>query len=145
MAIASGAGTILYRGQTVPPPAVGSDSFVAVGRVRNIGGPQIQKEQVEATSLDSTGGFKEYVSGLKEPGQLTLTLLFDPANGQHIGVRADVQASTALSQRNWRIVWPNGEQADFVGEVLGFNRDTQSNEVLTAEVTVQISGLITFT
>lgn len=145
LATATGVGTILYRGQTVPPPPPDQDNFIPVGKVRNIGGPQIQKEQVEETSLESVGGFKEYQSGLREPGQLAFTINFDPSNSQHIGIRADAQASSAASKRNWRIRWANGEQADLVGEVMGYNRDAQPNEILSAEITLQISSLIQFT
>lgn len=145
MSTSAGVGTILSRGQTVPPPAAGSDTFVAVGKVKVIGGPSVKKEQIEQTSLDSVGGFKEYLSGLKDPGQLTFTLNMDPANSQHTAIRADAQLSSALSQRNWRIVWPNSEQADFVGEVLEYTRTTNPNEILPVDITVQISGVVTFT
>lgn len=144
MSTSTGVGTILSRGQTVPPPAPGSDTFIAVGKVRQVSGPQIKKEKVEQTSLDSTGGFKEYLSGLRDPGELTFDISMDPGNSQHVGLRSDAQNSTALSQRNWRITWPNGETADLVGEVYGYDRDTQPNEVLKASITVQISGVVTF-
>ena len=55
----TGVGTILRRGQgTDPVPAPGSDTFDVVGRVRNISGPNIAKEEVEDSTLDAAGGFK---------------------------------------------------------------------------------------
>lgn len=145
MAIATGVGTILSRGQTTPPNASpAADSYVAVGRVKSITGPQVQKEQVEVTTLDSTGGFKEFLSGIKDPGQATFDIVFDPANNQHLGIRADSLALSAAAMRNWKIVWTNGETVYFQGEVLGYNRSTEPNTPLTASITVQISGLPTY-
>lgn len=147
MTISTGVGTVLSRGAgTNPVPAPAGDTFNAVGRITNISGPTITKEFVESSALDSAGGFKEFLSGLRDPGEFTFTLQLNPALTEHQGVLADAAAGTAASQRNWRIVWPNGGQADMVGEVSSAgNFTTEPNGVITMEVTVRVSGQITFT
>lgn len=146
MTISAGVGTILSRGAgTNPVPSPGTDTFNAVGRVKNIGGPSITKEFFEVSALDSAGGFKEFLSGLRDPGELTFTIQMDPASTEHQGIVADAAASSTLSQRNWRIVWPNSAQADMVGEVSSVVNSTEPNAEITFDVTVRLSGVVTFT
>lgn len=147
----TGVGTILRKGQgTNPVPVVASDSFDVVGRVRNIGGPTIAKQQVEDDTLDAASGYKEYLSGLRDAGTLEFALSFTPGTAssplnQHQAILADINASTAASRRNWQIEWPDGTKADFQGEVFNVAMNTEPNSPVDANITVQINGAVTFT
>lgn len=147
----TGVGTILSRGAGANPiPAPGADTFTAVGRVRNISGPDLTKEEVEDSTLDSSGGYKEFLSGLRDPGQIELPLSFEPgttgtpANSQQDLV-TDFNAATAAARRNWRITWPDGTVADFQGEVFGLNFNTEPNSPVEMTATIRINGQVTFT
>lgn len=147
----TGVGTILRRGQgTNPVPSVGSDTFDVVGRVRNIGGPNIQKEEVEDTTLDASGGFKEKLSGLKDGGNIEFALSFTPGTSatplnQHQAVIGDINLSTADSRRNWQMEWPDGTIADFQGEVFSIGFNTEPNSPVDVSVSVTVNGAVTIT
>lgn len=147
----TGVGTILRRGQGANPiPSVGTDTFDVVGRVRNIGGPQASKEEVEDSTLDAAGGYKEYLSGLKDPGNCELALSWEPGTigsdtNMHQAIEGDFAASTAASRRNWQIEWPDGTIADFQGEVFNFAPNTEPNSVVDVAVTIRINGAVTYT
>lgn len=147
----TGVGTILRRGQgTNPVPAPGSDTFDVVGRVRSLSGPNITKEEVDDTTLDATGGFKEKLSGLRDGGQVEFPLSFTPGTAaspanKHQEVIADINNSTANSRRNWQIEWPDGTICDFQAEVFGVAFNTEPNSPVDATVTLTINGAITLT
>ena len=147
----TGIGTILRRGQgTNPVPAVGSDTFDVVGRVRNISLGHSQKEEVEDTTLDSAGGFKEFLSGSKDPGNLEFAVSFEPGTtaspaNMHQSLLSDANATTANSLRNWQIEWPDGTIADFQGEVFSTQINTEPNAPVDITVTVRKSGQVTIT
>lgn len=147
----TGVGTILRRGQgTNPVPSVGSDTFDVVGRVRNISGPNIQKEEVEDTTLDASGGYKETLSGLRDGGTVELALSFTPGTAaspanQHQSVIADINNSTANSRRNWQVEWPDGTILDFQGEVFGIGFNTEPNSPVDVNVTIRMNGNPTVT
>ena len=44
------------------------------GSNRHISGPDFTKEDIETTALDTPGGFKTYISGLKDGGSLSLEM-----------------------------------------------------------------------
>lgn len=46
---------------------------------RGIPVPEKTQEYPEVTSLDSTNGFREYIAGLKDPGELTFEALYTEA------------------------------------------------------------------
>jgi predicted secreted protein len=147
----TGIGTILRRGQgTNPIPAPGADTFDVVGRVRNINLGLSEKEEVEDTTLDSAGGFKEFLSGAKDPGNVEMALSFEPgtalspANAQQ-DLISDSAASTAASRRNWQVEWPDGTIADFVGEVFTAQINTEPNSPVEMSVTIRKSGEVTLT
>lgn len=147
----TGVGTILRRGQGVGTiPAPGSDTFDVVGRVRQIGGPNVQKEEAEDTTLDAPGGYKQYLSGLRDPGNAEFGLSFEPGTtlspaNEHQEIFADVNLSTALSRRNWQIEWPDGTILDFQGEVFAASWNTEPNSPVDMNVTVRITGAVTAT
>jgi len=147
----TGVGTIMRRGQgTNPIPTPGTDVFDVVGRVRSIGGPNIQKAEVEDNTLDSVGGFNEYLSGLRDPGNVEFPLSFTPGTAaqpanRHQEVIADINSNTANSRRNWQIEWPDGTIVDFQAEVFGVNFNTDPNSPVDATITLRINGQVTIT
>lgn len=56
-------------------------------------------DQIEVTSHDSSGGYKEYVSGLMESKEITVPIVWDGANAQHAALLAALQASTTLGYK----------------------------------------------
>lgn len=147
----TGVGTIFRRGQgTDPVPAVGSDSFDVVGRLRSISGPNVQKEPVEDTTLDASGGYKQYLSGLRDGGTVEFPLSFTPGTAstpanKHQEVIADIDNDTDAARRNWQIEWPDGTIVDFQGEVTGVAWNTEPSSPVDASITIQINGAISVT
>ena len=66
-------------------PAVGTiiqyfnktdSSWESLGGVSDISGPDFSKDEIEVTALDTSGGFKSYIGGLKDAGNMTLEMNF---------------------------------------------------------------------
>ena len=53
---------------------LGSPAWEAISEVTDISGPDFTKEEIETTALDTPGGFKTFISGLKDGGNLTLEM-----------------------------------------------------------------------
>ena len=54
-------------------------AYVDLAEITDISGPDFTKEEIETTALDTTGGFKTYIGGLKDGGNLTLEMNFTRA------------------------------------------------------------------
>jgi predicted secreted protein len=136
----SGIGTVVAVGDGASP-----EVFTAIAEIVSADGPSIEAEDIDVTTLDSTGGFKEFISGLKDGGTLDLSLLFTKGATQ-IGLRADLEA-TPPTARNYRLTIPTSPNtiADFSATPKSFSHSQSPTAALAAEVSLKISGAITWT
>ena len=71
MAGFSALGTILRMSTAGGTLAVDS-TIAGIGDLTNIGGPSMSAEEIDVSSHDSDGNFREFVAGFLDPGQITL-------------------------------------------------------------------------
>ena len=55
-------------------------SYVALAEVNNITGPSMTRAFIDVTSLDSTGGYREFITGFRDAGEVKITMNFTIAN-----------------------------------------------------------------
>jgi hypothetical protein len=111
-----------------------------VGEITNISGPNIQVNMIDSTDLsDET---KQRIAGLIDNGEISLDVMWDPADAEHINLYSDLvgRASTTFS-----ITWPDsGEEIwTFSAFVSQFQPTAAVDDKLTASVTLTTTGAIT--
>lgn len=67
----AGVGTQLKRGN-----GASAEVFTALAEINSISGPSNDTQEIEVTSLDSTDGWREYILGFKDGGELTFEMNF---------------------------------------------------------------------
>lgn len=113
-------------------------TYETIAQVANITPPQPERETVEVEDLDPADGVMKKLAGLIDPGEVSLTLNFDPADNGHKALEDDFYAGVA---RNYRIVLPNGYGWTFSGIVTAFApQEISAGDVLQVEVTIAVSG-----
>jgi hypothetical protein len=139
--------SVLYLGQGVAPGvAPGADTFDIIGNLTALGGPEIGKDEIEHTDMDSTA--KEFFGDLPNPGSLSFTANRNFGNAGQTAVRADALQQV---QRNVRIERLDPaddsvlETVDFVGEVMEWSEDAAQASVFTITGRIKISGALTIT
>jgi predicted secreted protein len=136
-----GLGTLLQRGDAGSP-----EVFTTVGEVKNITGPSVSRNMVDATSMDST--YEEAVAGIPSGGTVTLACLLVDQNGQQTGLQADFDAGTL---RNFKIILNNhavlGNRStrSFAAFVQEIGEEYPFDNVMVRNVTLKISGAVTKT
>ena len=48
-----------------------------VAEVVNISGPNIETEDIDITSMDSSSGFRDFIPGLIDGGEISVDLVYD--------------------------------------------------------------------
>lgn len=76
-----GIGVKLKLGDGATP----TEAFTEIANVKDIKWGGRDAGEVDFTHLGSTGGYKEFRQGFKDPGTVTLTLQFDPTHPTHVG------------------------------------------------------------
>ena len=133
MAIKTGVGTVLKMNGTT------------VANITNISGPTMSKETVDTTALDTTGGYKTFITGLKNPGTLTINVMFDKDGYYTLkqGFDSDTPATFEIELPD-RIT-TSGSKLTFSGLITEIPLTIPPGDKITCDVTIQISGAVTFT
>lgn len=71
-----------------------ADHFETIIGVRNIQEQGLSAEQLDATSHDTVGSFRDLIQGLKGWGTFTFEMLWDPGDDIHIQLFDDFKAGT---------------------------------------------------
>lgn len=129
MAGIDGFGTILARESATP------GTYVAIANVSNISGPGLTRETIDVSAHDSPDATREFVGGLKDPGEVSADLNFDPAAHDTLIDDLDEQ------EHNYRITWPEGTTWTFAAILTGFEPGAPIDDKLSASVTWKVSGM----
>jgi len=120
--------------------AASPEVFTSIAEVTSISGPGGSAAVIDTTDLNSTA--KEKRMGLSDEGQVTLDIMYIPANTQHALLRTR-RASRVLT--NFKIIFTDSPATtwSFSGYVLGFTVNNAVDATTNASVTIEVSGSIT--
>lgn len=134
----SGVGTIFRRadGNSSSP------NFTAVAEVNNITGPNLSRDTIDVTSLDSTGGYREFIGSFRDGGEITLEMNFTLDGFDDF--KADFESATL---HDYQIEFQDTGQTTFEisGLVTGISMAVPMDDKVTSTVTIKISGQMTIT
>lgn len=115
---------------------------VAIAEINSITGPNMTRDFIDVTSLDSTGGYREFIAGFRDGGEITLEMNFTPAGFNDL--KDDYESDVAQA---YTIVL-----SDVAATTLGFSGFVTSlgvavpiDDKVTCNVTIKISGQVTIT
>lgn len=113
----------------------------AIAEVKSIGGIELTADTIETTTLSSTGGYKEFIGGFKEAGEVTVTGFFNPSDTN--GQMAMYSAFQSGVTNSFTIIFPStlGASWVFTGVVTGFKTtDIDTDNAIGFESTIKVSG-----
>jgi predicted secreted protein len=126
-------GTKLYKGTT---------TGTAYAQIVSLSGPGMSLDMIDVTSHDSTAAWEEVVGGILRSGEMTMEIVYDPANATHADLVDDIEARTAIV---FTIEFSDAATTEwtFSGFVSGFETDMAHDGALTATVTIKPTGDLT--
>lgn len=134
-------GTQFKRGNGATPTEV----FTSIANVTSIGGPSRTRETIDVTAHDSTDGWMEFIGGLKDGGEISLDLNYDPAETTH-DLDDDFDDT---NPRNYQIVILPGTDDehtwDFAGILTALEDEFPYDDKMGRSMTVKVSGKPTLT
>lgn len=110
-------------------------SYTNVVEVVDAMPPQYSRDAIEATHHGSPSGYKEYIPGLKDAGEVSLTLNYVPSASD-----AYLAAFEASSAGQFRITMPNAVTCTFNGVITGYSPATPRDDKMTTEIKIKVSG-----
>lgn len=112
-------------------------AWVNIAEINSINGPTMSRETIDVTSLDSTGGYREFIAGFRDAGTVTLNMNFTRAGYDQM--KDDFESDTL---QNYEIVLPDAENTsvEFEGLVTELPLTISPDDKITVDVTIKISG-----
>lgn len=128
-----GFGTELRRGDGATPTEV----FTAIGSVTNVGGPGLARDTYDVTAHDSPNRWREFIGGLKDGGEVSLDINYDPVD--HDTLVADLDDSAA---RNYELAFPTTPETLWGLSLIltGFEPNAPHDDKLAATITFKVTG-----
>lgn len=123
-------GTILKRGNGSVP-----ETFTTVADVTSLTPPSLGRETLDVTSHDSINGWSEFVGGLKDAGEVSADVNYQPT--EHDPLVADFEDT---APRNYQIVFPDNTIWSFGAILTGYEPDAPYDDKLAASLTWKVSG-----
>lgn len=136
---------IIAYGATVERSIDGT-TWTEIPECKAVAIPMVETEYLDATSLDSPNGFREYVKGLKDAGVLAVTAGYTAAGyEQQI---ADQVAADSIYYRTTLKPQPNqstGDSFEFRGFPTPTVQQTETGALIDMEVSIRTTGDVTWT
>jgi predicted secreted protein len=126
--------------------STGSGAYVTIANVSNISGPDRSREAYDVTTHDSPDQYRQFTKGLKDGGEVALTINYDPANTGHAALDADFEED---SLRSYQVVILPGEADQYTWQfsavITNISDEFPVDDKMEREVTFKISGKPTLT
>jgi predicted secreted protein len=126
----AGVGTVFKRG------------IVAIAEVISISGPNISRAHIDVTNLDSTNGYREFIAGFRDAGEVTLSMNFTFATWQDF--KDDIDDDNSVS---YSVELPNTEGTiiTFDGLVTSLGMAIPFDDKVTSDVTIKVDSVLVIT
>jgi len=131
-----GFGTQFRRATTLSP----GDTFETIANVTNVGGPARSRETIDVTAHDSPDQWMEFIGGLKDGGEISLDINYDPAEVTH-DLDDDFDDETP---RNYQIVILPDTEDEYTWSITGIMTALEDefpyDDKMARTMTIKVSG-----
>jgi len=118
-------------------PAADPIVYTFLAEITNIQPPGVQRELHDVTHMDSPDRWREFITGLKEGSEMSVTMNFVPGGASDERLREMYDEADPAPMR---ITFPNGSQMGFSAFIQDYQPDVEVGAPMTAEATFKMTG-----
>lgn len=137
MAGQDGFGTQLKIGDGATP----TEAFTTIANVTNISGPSKSRETIDVTAHDSPDGYMEFLGSVKDGGEVSADLNYDPTEDTHTVLDTRFESKVPL---NYQIVLLPGTDDEHTwsikGIITGLEPEYPYDDKMACSVTIKVTG-----
>lgn len=123
---------------TIARETVTPGTYTVIGSVTALKPPALKRNVIDVTAHDSPGEWMEFIGGLKDAGEVSLDINYNPA--VHDTLTADFALTTT---KNWKITFPDATTWIFAVVLTGFAPNAPYDDKLSATLTFKVTGSVT--
>lgn len=121
-------------------------TYTDIPEVKGLVVPETSIEYLDATSLDSTGGFREFIPGLKDAGEVSIPCGYTSA-AYETAVGYQTNATLVYFQTTLPVETgqATGDVFEFTGYVSPALETNAVGEIIAMNLNIRTSGAVTYT
>lgn len=119
------------------------NELIFISDIMDVSGPAKTRETTDVTTHQSPGGYREHVGTLRDGGELSFQLRFDPADSGHILLQETIDRQ-GIAGLGARVYWPtdDGDYAEFYCIPTNLSWSAPVNGFLTGDFRAKITGQV---
>lgn len=110
----------------------------AIGQIVSLSIEGVEVDKIDISTMGSTGKWREFIAGMKNPGTLNLELVYED------DLFNTINSSLAVED-TWTITLPDGATAAFSGFLDASGLGIPMDDKVSIPASIKITGPITFT
>lgn len=110
-----------------------SETWTKIAKVIDITPPNVESDDIDCSHMESPEQFAEYDPGWAEAGECTLTIQFAADENERV-------YGLFRQKKGFRMVFNQGSRWQFNGYIKAFGNEVDRKGIITAPITVKISG-----
>lgn len=115
--------------------------FTSIAEITELKPPQMSRDEIDVTSHSSSDGYREFIAGLRDGGEVTFQANWLPTNSTHDATTGLLETFNDNVTHNWKIVLPNTlATITFSGFLTAFEPDLPLEEQGQLSGTIKVSG-----
>jgi predicted secreted protein len=130
-----GFGTLFRNGNGATP-----EVFTVVAEITNLTPPAPSRDSVDATHEQSPGGWREFIPGLADGGEVSFEINYDPGSADAAAFLAEFNAQGSAAVKNRQVLFPDGSYWQFAAFLTGLESEAPIDDKLAATVTLKVTG-----
>ena len=113
------------------------ETFTPLADITNLSGPGLSRETLDVTSHGSPNGWMEFLGGLKDPGEVSVDINYQPDLHDVL-----VDDFDDVEPRNYQIVFPDAAATTwtFGAIITGFEPESPYDDKAAASLTFKVTG-----
>lgn len=112
-------------------------TFTDVAEVFEVTPPSDSLDTVDATHMSSPNATREFIFGLRDPGEASFEMAFIPGSASDVLIQSIRDTRQTVT---CRITFPNNATWTFSGVLTGYEPAVPLDDRMTATVTFKVSG-----
>ena len=114
-------------------------AWVNLAEVTSITGPTMTRDFIDVTSLDSTGGYREFITGFRDAGTISMNMNF--TRDSYDALKTDFESPTL---QNYQIILSDLENTsiEFEGLVTEIPVTIPTDDKISVDCTIKITGMV---
>lgn len=112
----------------------------AIGQILSINGPGVDFADVDTTTMDSSSNYRTFVPGLGDPGEITVSLLYDPGAVTHKRLAYYAGQRSTKAFKLYHGTTAAGDEDTFSAHVKGIGREIPMDGMIACDFTLKVTG-----